>query len=269
MNYFAKNNKQQQLYLAGSIICCVLFVFLAIAVKSHTSNLYFNVYLYQYVETKLQISFVSYLAIFVSLFGDKFVVIPTIILTSVVLFLKQQKRFALHFFAVILVAALLAFFLKNILAVPRPGAFAYVANKYAFPSRHVLLFSACLVFLYAVIPQAKGYKWLKIIMLFLFIALESLSRIVLGVHWLTDVIGGFLLGTTCGLMGAYCFNLKPEPIPNRLLFKTMIFIFCIISIAYLSFVWSELIHEYRIDSLHNKKQNHTLPSKIDLNLSMQ
>ncbi|WP_156812421.1 phosphatase PAP2 family protein, partial [Legionella tunisiensis] len=47
--------------------------------------------------------------------------------------------------------------------------------------------------------------------IFCLILAESIARIILKVHWLTDVIGGFFLGSACALIGAYSYHLKPDP----------------------------------------------------------
>jgi len=251
MSHATKKIKHQtSLYLVGSIVCFILFIFLAIIVKWNGSNLYLNVYLHQVIGNKFYTLLLSYIAIIISLFGDKFVIIPTIIITSFFLFFKQQKRLAVHLFSLIVLAAVLAYSLKNTLAVPRPGMFAYDPNKFAFPSFHMVLFSSYLIFLSTLVPKMKCFNWLKIVIIAVLLVLESLSRLLLGVHWLTDVIGGILLGTACGLIGAYSFYLKPTPGLNlHLLFKTLSLVFCFISIFYSSFFWTALMHKYHIHTL--------------------
>jgi undecaprenyl-diphosphatase len=67
------------------------------------------------------------------------------------------------------------------------------AGSYSFPSNHALNNFAAAVFLMRFYPN---YKWI-----FLVVAtLISISRIYLGVHYPSDVLGGALIGITFGYL---------------------------------------------------------------------
>jgi undecaprenyl-diphosphatase len=234
------NDANNKYYLMGAIVCFLLFLLAAAAVKWYVPTAYLDVSLNNYVENNLQTSFLSYLALFVSLLGDKYVIIPTVLLTG--LFFQQQKRFSLHFVTVVILAMLLASFFKSAVAIPRPNLY-FQMGKYAFPSRHVALCSAYMLFLSAlIIQQLKHYKWLVVVLAFMLILLESISRIILGIHWLTDIFGGLFLGSACAFIVVFHYNFKPVPIQNlRGFFKVFIMIFALISLIYLSIYWNEML----------------------------
>ncbi len=70
-------------------------------------------------------------------------------------------------------------------------------HTYSFPSGHSLsAFIFCSILAYLVWQAALGavWKWTLSTLLFLLAVAISLSRIVLNVHFATDVIAGFCLG---------------------------------------------------------------------------
>ena len=70
------------------------------------------------------------------------------------------------------------------------------AGGFSFPSNHALNNFAAAVFLLRIFP---AYKWIFLIVAFLI----SVSRIYLGVHYPSDVLGGAILGIGFG----YLFSL--------------------------------------------------------------
>jgi undecaprenyl-diphosphatase len=76
------------------------------------------------------------------------------------------------------------------------------AGGYSFPSNHALNNFAAAIFLIRLFPN---YKWIFLIVA----ALVSISRIYLGVHYPSDVIGGALIGAAFGYL-FYIAALKVE-----------------------------------------------------------
>ncbi|MDO8638910.1 MAG: phosphatase PAP2 family protein [Candidatus Daviesbacteria bacterium] len=80
----------------------------------------------------------------------------------------------------------------------------YVATDYSYPSGHMMrttfLISFLIIYIYF-----KGHHNLKIFLipgLIIITFLMGVSRIYLGEHWTTDVIGGMFLGTSFGIISA-------------------------------------------------------------------
>ncbi len=225
-----KNNK---LYLLiSALVCILLFSLLVRLLFLQSSYLSINFDLYLFIK-KLQNDYLYWMSVFFSLLGDRYIIIPTFVITSVILFGKKEQWLALHLIGVVLIAALLAHVLKNTIAYPRPEISTSTLPSYAFPSRHVTICSAYVTFLSALIIPQITYRWFWIIIACLIIIIESIARLVLQVHWLTDVIGGALLGATCGLLGAYSFFLKPKICINiQSTLMTLLILFLIISVLH-------------------------------------
>jgi undecaprenyl-diphosphatase len=73
------------------------------------------------------------------------------------------------------------------------------AASFAFPSGHAT--SAALVYLLfaLLIPTQRRRLWITVAVVMMF--LTGLSRIMLGVHWTSDVLGGWLLGVGFAALG--------------------------------------------------------------------
>ena len=72
----------------------------------------------------------------------------------------------------------------------------YVNEQYSYPSGH----AARAVFLAILLGFTMKKRVWIMVSLILFVILISLSRIYLGHHWLSDVIGGLILGSGSGLL---------------------------------------------------------------------
>lgn len=108
------------------------------------------------------------------------------------IFMQKKKEFLALFFSGVL-AYLVASFLKILFHTPRPfDAFSQVHSLftetgYAFPSGHATVFAA-IAFIIFFTHKKAGY-------IFMFLAfLIGLARIIAGVHFPVDILGGFILG---------------------------------------------------------------------------
>jgi undecaprenyl-diphosphatase len=91
----------------------------------------------------------------------------------------------------------ISFILKDIFHRSRPDVLRLVTeNSYSFPSAHSLV-SICFygIIIYLVIKMLKGKsRYIVTSLLVLLIILIGLSRIYLGVHYFSDIIGGYCIG---------------------------------------------------------------------------
>ena len=136
--------------------------------------------------------FLTFFKFFTDLGDIKTIIILLFITTSIFWYLKKRQEARLIFYTVT-TSAILGTITKTIIDRPRPTPdlvriFVEETSK-SFPSNHALI---SLVFfgLLALFVNKKPVT----IVLFFTVFLIGLSRIYLGVHWASDVLGGYLIG---------------------------------------------------------------------------
>ena len=90
--------------------------------------------------------------------------------------------------------------LKHIIQRERPNINRLIPEKgYSFPSGHSMMsmaFDGMLIFLIFKYVKNTALKWTLIVILTILLSTIGITRIYLGVHYPSDVIGGFLVSLT-------------------------------------------------------------------------
>ena len=149
---------------------------------------------YKMVSTFLISDFATPIAKFITNFGGA---IFLIILTILLLVVLKNKKVGLSICINLVVVTILNQLLKRLLQRPRPTEFRIIEETgYSFPSGHSMVsmaFYGYLIYLIYRFVKNKYLKWISIVLLSLLICLIGISRIYLGVHYTSDVLGGFLI----------------------------------------------------------------------------
>ena len=149
---------------------------------------------YKIVSTFLISDFATPIAKFITNFGGAiFLVIATITLFIVI----KNKKIGISILSNVAIVTVLNQLIKRILQRPRPTEYRIIEETgYSFPSGHSMVSMAFyLYFIYLIYKYVKNkyVKWISISLLSLLICLIGISRIYLGVHYTSDVLGGFLI----------------------------------------------------------------------------
>lgn len=134
----------------------------------------------------------------ITFFGSSNFLLPAYILLISTFILMRKFRYGLHITVVALSSTGLMLALKELTHRQRPQLpIIQGITNYSFPSGHALsAFIFCGIFIYIAWHsiRSKLLKWLCIVLLFLFAMAIAVSRIILKVHYPTDVMASFCLG---------------------------------------------------------------------------
>ena len=128
--------------------------------------------------------------------------IPIVILVCIFVFIKNKWYFCIETVSYAF-AGLVSYIAKLIVARPRPlEALIKMPSTYSFPSVHTLtsLVFYCILFYLLTIKSKRSVKIIGFIFSLSLICIVSVSRIYLGVHYFSDVLGGFIIGIPCVLI---------------------------------------------------------------------
>ncbi len=162
---------------------------------------------YKVVSTFLISDFATPIAKFITNFGGA---IFLIILTILLIVVLKNKKVGLSICINLVVVTILNQLLKRLLQRPRPTEFRIIEETgYSFPSGHSMVsmaFYGYLIYLIYRFVKNKYLKWISIVLLSLLICLIGISRIYLGVHYTSDVLGGFLISISYLVIYISAFN---------------------------------------------------------------
>lgn len=186
---FIKNNWRWMLLF----ICLIGFLALAEDVF-HQEIMNGDIVGYDIVSKLFKFNVSTPIAKFMTNFGGAIFVIS---LTTILFFVIKDKKIGISIITNLGIVTILNQIIKFIMQRPRPTEFRIIEETgYSFPSGHSMVSLAFYGYLIYLIYKYINNKHLKrtlIIILSVLICIIGVSRIYLGVHYTSDVSGGFLI----------------------------------------------------------------------------
>ncbi|HEY9198024.1 MAG TPA: phosphatase PAP2 family protein, partial [Gammaproteobacteria bacterium] len=142
--------------------------------------------------------------VFITGLGDTALLFAVLLSGVAWLWLRGRRNAALHWLAMTTATALLTYLLKLVVAAQRPMPLYEGLSTYSFPSTHTTLSIAVYGYLAVLIARelTPARRWAPYIGAALLVIPIAFSRLYLGAHWLSDVLGGLALGlVTLALFG--------------------------------------------------------------------
>ena len=191
------------------IILLSLFVILTICVLLDVTGV-IDYNIYNLLSTN-NVEFLTACANVVTSFASSQVII---IITLILIFLLNTNHQRIFVIINTLISAGIIILSKNIFLRERPLIGSQILSSYSFPSGHSLIATTYYGFLIYLLRRSKCKEEIKTIgttFLTALIILICLSRLILNVHYLTDVIGGVILGLVILLILIYFFDVTFKP----------------------------------------------------------
>ena len=176
------------------IISLVVFIILSILVLTK-KDIFIDSFVYNFLSNYITSDLTKSVVMLTNL-GSAFTVIGIVV---VVLIIFKNKKYGLFMSLNLIIITILQLILKSIFTRSRPIDISLIEETgYSFPSGHsltVMAFYGLIVYFIYKSSLNKNSKILFITLFSLVILVVGLSRVYLGVHFFTDVLG------------AYCFSI--------------------------------------------------------------
>ena len=148
--------------------------------------------------TNIQNGSFTAVAVAISIVFDTTIVLVFSLTAALLLFYRNLRKQSLLLLVAMGGEALFLSISKMLIYSPRPTNELIVETGYSFPSGHVtggLVFFGLLTYFGWQICNSSERKTGLILLCLTITSIISFDRIYLNVHWFSDVLGGYLLGT--------------------------------------------------------------------------
>lgn len=176
------------------ILAIILLIVLIILIITGYVSSFDNI-VYNFIISFKNDRFTRIMKIITFLSSVKLMVILSLLSLIWLLFRKKEP---LYILGTLCVSSLINVVFKNIFKRDRPNILRLIEETgYSFPSGHAMAsmaFYGSIIVLALNSKMEKKYKWIINIFLGILIFLIGMSRIYLGVHYPSDILGGWLIG---------------------------------------------------------------------------
>jgi undecaprenyl-diphosphatase len=224
-------------------ISVISFITLASYIYNYSSsNIVINQVVYQFFAN-ISNDYGKHLMFYLTTLGQSYMVLLGSGAIIIYLLFSKQIRLVVHILGLLAMTLVTTTMLKNLTHSIRP---THIFKSYSFPSGHTTIatvfYGGLLLLVYKQL-QPKTRKLALIITSFV-IAGVAISRLYLGVHWLTDITGGFLLGISLLILSTMLYNRKPQPLSHNKNFISVMLMSCLVAYGVYAYSNRNELHRY-------------------------
>lgn len=199
----------KNIWIWFALFIAVFILFSIIGSLYNNEIISIDVFMHDLVVNNLRSDGLTFIMLFITNFCNPIILI---LLSLVILLICKDKKMGLIIIINLLVSILLNIIFKWIIQRDRPlEDFLITESGYSFPSGHSMVsmayYGLIIYFIYKKIKDKRVRNVLMILIGLLILAI-GFSRIYLGVHFASDVIGGFLISIIYLVCAIKLLNLK-------------------------------------------------------------
>jgi membrane protein DedA with SNARE-associated domain/membrane-associated phospholipid phosphatase len=170
------------------------FILVALNVMHHATLTMWNYPLY-FLLRSIRNDPTDHVMVVITLLSDPKVWIGVSVVVLLWLCWQRAWRTAVHWFLLGLLCLVGGALFKNGIQSPRPTGLMAAFSGYSFPSGHTTMSTGIAGFFAVLLSRElkRANRWVPYTVMTIFVLTIAFSRLYLGVHWLTDVLGGLLL----------------------------------------------------------------------------
>lgn len=252
------HDHRQIALLLGSLLFILLFILIAISASNNGWITTWDQQVFNFLQS-IRLPITDKIFMVFSFIGDKKTLIVLVFSLFFYLIYKEKKWEAVHWLSNGIISAILIVTLKPFIALARPTGLVQIRHGSSFPSGHTTFSIAVFGFLFYLLAKNTSSSMRRFILLpgALLLSCIAFSRIYLGMHWLSDIIGSILLASS--ILFIHVLSYQRSEIKKINVKSIALYSFLVVSIVSGFFMFNGLNKKIKASQL----KRHVQINKID------
>lgn len=180
-----------------TLIALIVFLVMGIMVRNSSEGILFDLALLEFIHSSKSPLLLGLMK-FISFIGSGYFLFPVLGVAIIYMLIKRKYYLSKLLMASSLGSWIVNFILKMIFNRTRPLDFFLVEQGgLSYPSGHSMVSMSMFLTISYLLSRTEKFKDKKKLIysiVIFYVLLMGISRMYLGVHWPTDIIGGFIMG---------------------------------------------------------------------------